>query len=132
MYEGFVYINGVEFPYPSYESGLQTRVTTVDSARMANGILKGKPVSTASKVELTWAALTAAQWSTMLQIFEQNFTFTIRYFDMVENDWITRTFYVGDRSARPFKVDKVTGRPEWWLDCQANVIDVGEEWQGNG
>lgn len=127
MYEGFVYINGVEFPYPSNESGLQTRATTVDSARMANGILKGKKVGNdLSKVELTWAALKPAQWSAMLQIFDQNFTFTIRYFDMKANDWLTKKFYVGDRTARPFKVDKNTGRPEWWLDCQANVIDTGE------
>ena len=128
MYNGFVYINDVEFPYPSHESGLQTTVTTVDSARMADGVLRAKKIGRdQSKVELTWAALTAEQWSEMLKIFKDNFYFNIRYFDMVENDWITRRFYVGDRSAQPFMVDKNTGRPRYWINCQANVIDTGEE-----
>lgn len=128
MYNGFVYINDVEFPYPSHESGLQTTVTTVDSARMADGVLRAKKIGRdQSKVELTWAALTAEEWSKMLKIFRDNFYFNIRYFDMVENDWITRRFYVGDRSAQPFMVDKKTGRPRYWINCQANVIDTGEE-----
>ena len=128
MYNGFVYINDEEFPYPSYESGLQTTITTVDSARMADGVLRAKKIGRdQSKIELTWAALTAEQWSKMLKIFKDNFYFNIRYFDMVENDWITRRFYVGDRSAQPFMVDKNTGRPRYWINCQANVIDTGEE-----
>lgn len=128
MYNGFVYINDEEFPYPSHESGLQTTITTVDSARMADGVLRAKKIGRdQSKVELTWAALTAEQWSKMLKIFKDNFYFNIRYFDMVENDWITRRFYVGDRSAQPFMVDKKSGRPRYWLNCQANVIDTGEE-----
>lgn len=128
MYNGFVYINGEEFPYPSYESGLQHSVTTVDSARMADGVLRAKKIGRdQSKVELTWAALTAEQWSKMLKIFRDNFYFNIRYFDMVENDWITRRFYVGDRTAQPFMVDKNTGRPRYWINCQANVVDTGEE-----
>lgn len=128
MYNGFVYINEVEFPYPSNESGLQTTITTVDSARMADGVLRAKKIGRdQSKVELTWAALTPEVWSRMLKIFDENFYFNIRYFDMVQNDWITRRFYVGDRSAQPFMVDKNTGRPRYWLNCQANVIDTGEE-----
>ena len=128
MYNGFVYINDVEFPYPSHESGLQHAITTVDSARMADGVLRAKKIGRdQSKVELTWAALTAEQWSSMLKIFRDNFYFNIRYFDMVENNWITRRFYVGDRTAQPFMVDKKTGRPRYWINCQANVIDTGEE-----
>ena len=128
MYNGFVYINDVEFPYPSHESGLQTTITTVDSARMADGVLRAKKIGRdQSKVELTWSALTPEVWSRMLKIFNDNFYFNIRYFDMVENNWITRRFYVGDRSAQPFMVDKRTGKPRYWINCQANVIDTGEE-----
>ena len=133
MYNGFVYINDVEFPYPSYESGLQTTVTTVDSARMADGVLRAKKIGRdQSKVELTWSILTAEQWSKMLKIFDgindgEEFVFDLRYFSMVENDWITRKFYVGDRSAQPFMVDKNTGRPRYWINCQANVIDTGRD-----
>ena len=133
MYNGFIYINDVEFPYPSHESGLQHTVTTVDSARMADGVLRAKKIGRdQSKVELTWAALTAEQWSEMLKIFDgvgdgEDFVFNLRYFSMVENDWVTRKFYVGDRTAQPFMVDKKTGRPRYWINCQANVIDTGRD-----
>jgi hypothetical protein len=126
MYNGFVYINDIAFPYPSKDSGLQTTLTTVDSARTADGVLRSKKIGRdQAKVELTWSVLTPEQWSQMLKLFENNFIFTIRYFSMVENDWVSRQFYVGDRTAKPFLVDKNTGRPKYWLDCKANVIDTG-------
>ena len=77
------------------------------------------------KIELTWNVLTPEEWSRMLQIMA-NFTFSLRYLDMVTNSFVTRTFYVGDRSAQPFMVDPDTGRPKYYLQCKANVIDVGE------
>lgn len=133
MYNGFVYINNVEFPYPSYESGLQTTSTTVDSARMADGVLRAKKIGRdKAKVELEWAILTPEMWSKMLKIFDENFYFTIKYFSMVENDWETRKFYVGDRTAQPFMVDKATGRPRFWRNCKANVIDTGDTSLGTG
>lgn len=122
---GFIYINGVAFPYPDRESGLQSVQTIVDSARNANGVMVGERVGRdMGKIELTWSVLTPEMWSQMLQIFS-NFTFSLRYLDMVTNDWVTRTFYVGDRSAKPFLCDPETGRPKYYLNCKANVIDVG-------
>lgn len=133
MYDGFIYINDTAFPYPSYESGLQTTSTSVDSARMADGVLRAKKIGRdKAKVELQWAILTPEQWSQMLQIFDTHFYFTIKYFSMITNDWETRRFYVGDRTAQPFMVDKVTGRPRFWRDCKANVIDTGDTSLGTG
>lgn len=124
---GYIYINGEPFPYPSNESGLQTTLTTVDGARMADGVFRGKKIGRdQSKVELTWRVLEPEVWARMLQIFNTSFTFTIRYFDMVRNDWHTRIFYVGDRTAQPFMVDAETGKPKYWQNCKANVIDTGE------
>lgn len=122
---GFIYINDVPFPYPSKDSGLQSVQTIVDSARNANGIMVGERVGRdMGKIELTWSVLTPETWSEMLKLFG-NFTFNLRYLDMVTNDWVTRTFYVGDRSAQPFMCDPETGRPKYYLNCKANVIDVG-------
>ena len=126
MYNGFIYINNIPFPCPSSESGLQTTLTTVDSARTADGVLRSKKIGRdQTKIELAWKVLTPEVWSNMLEIFDNNFMFSIRYFSMVKNDWIVRQFYVGDRSARPFLVDENTGRPKYWIDCKANVIDTG-------
>ena len=123
---GFIYLNGVAFPYPDKDSGLQSVQTIVDSARNANGVMVGERVGRdMGKIELTWNVLTPEEWSRMLQIMA-NFTFSLRYLDMVTNSFVTRTFYVGDRSAQPFMVDPDTGRPKDYLQCKANVIDVGE------
>lgn len=122
---GFIYINDVPFPYPDKDSGLQSVQTIVDSARNANGIMVGERIGRdMGKIELTWSVLTPETWSEMLKLFG-NFTFNLRYLDMVTNDWVTRTFYVGDRSAQPFMCDPETGRPKYYLNCKANVIDVG-------
>ena len=126
MVNGFIYINGVAFPYPSRDSGLQQVSTIVDSARTADGVMRGERIGRdMAKIELTWAVLTPDVWSRMLQQFSQ-FTFTVRYIDMVTNDWVTRKFYVGDRSAKPFMIDPETNKPKYYLDCKANIIDVGE------
>ena len=126
MANGFIYINNVAFPYPDRESGLQQISTIVDSARTADGVMRGERVGRdMGKIELTWNVLTPEVWSQMLQQFNE-FTFSVRYIDMVSNDWVTRTFYVGDRSARPFMVDPETNKPKYYLDCKANIIDVGE------
>jgi len=49
---------------------------------------------------------------------------TVRFWDMVENNWITLTMYPGDRTADVFKYDK-TGRPVAYINCKVNIIDAG-------
>ena len=123
---GFAYINNLKVPYPSSSSGLQNVATFVNSARNANGVVIGEVVGrNVSKVEITWAMLTPEEWSTILMEFDKSFYFDFRYIDMVTNDWVTRRFYVGDRSARPFMIDPKTNRPKYYVNCKANVIDVG-------
>lgn len=126
MADGFIYINDIAFPYPDKESGLQTISTLVNSARTADGVMRGEKIGRdQSKIELNWNVLTPEKWSSMLKQFD-NFFFTIKYIDMVTNDWVTRKFYVGDRSAKPYMIDPVTNKPKFYVQCKANVIDVGE------
>lgn len=126
MANGFIYINNVAFPYPDRESGLQQISTIVDSARTADGVMRGERVGRdMGKIELTWNVLTPEVWSQMLQQFSE-FTFSVRYIDMVTDAWVTRRFYVGDRSAKPFMIDSTTNRPKYYVDCKANIIDIGE------
>lgn len=125
MDNAFIYINNIKFPYPSRDSGLQTVSTFVDSARTADGVMRGERIGRdVSKIELQWSALKPDVWAKMLREFEK-FIFTVKYIDMVKNDWVTRTFYVGDRTAQPFLIDKTTNKPTWYLNCKANIIDVG-------
>lgn len=127
MYNGFIYVNAMPFPYPDKESGLQTAVTLVDAGRNAEGVMTGEVVGNPQrKIELSWSALTPEVWSEILQTFERSFVCIVSYFDMVKNDWTTRRMYVNDRSATPYLVDKETGRPKYWRNCKLNLIDTGE------
>ena len=49
---------------------------------------------------LVWNKLDAATWSEMLKEFKA-FVVTVRFPDMVSNDWLTIRMYPGDRTAQP-------------------------------
>lgn len=122
---GYIYINGTPLPYPSKDSGLQTVSTMVESARTADGVMRGERVGRdLTKIELTWNVLMPGEWANILRLL-QNFKLTVQYFDMVLNAWTVKSFYCSDRSARPYMVDKNTGRPKYYLNCSVNLIDIG-------
>lgn len=117
----------LQLPYVAYESGKQTIATVVDQARTADGIVRGSVVAKASKIELKWAVLTPAIWEQICRFFDKHFYFNCSYLDMTTNTFKTKKFYVGDRSAQPFLIDTVTGIPKYYLNCEANIIGVGEK-----
>ena len=118
--------DSIQIPFAAYESGKQTIATMVDQARTADGIVRGSVIAKANKVELKWAALSPEVWSDICTFFDKHFYFNATYYDMQTNSMQTKTMYVGDRSAQPFKMDSVTGKPLYYLNCEANIIGVGE------
>ena len=118
--------DSIQIPFAAYESGKQTIATMVDQARTADGIVRGEVIATAPKHELKWRVLTPEKWSEILTFFDKHFYFNATYTDMVTNRTVTKTFYVGDRSANPFIIDTVSGKPRYYLDCQANIIGIGD------
>jgi hypothetical protein len=113
-------------PFASNESGTQTIATMVNQARTADGIVRGSVIAKANKVELKWAALSPEVWSDICTFFDKHFYFNATYYDMQTNSMQTKTMYVGDRSAQPFLMDGITGKPKYYLNCEANIIGVGE------
>ena len=118
--------DSIQVPFAAYESGKQTIATMVDQARTADGIVRGSVIARANKIELKWAVLSPEKWSEICQFFDKHFYFNATYYDMSANAFRTKTMYVGDRSAQPFKMDSVTGKPLYYLNCEANIIGVGE------
>ena len=113
-------------PFAGDDSGKQTIATMVNQARTADGVVRGEVIATAPKLELKWRVLTPETWSQILTFFDKHFYFNATYMDMVTNRIITKSFYVGDRSANPFIVDSSDGKPRYYLDCQANIIGIGD------
>ena len=116
----------LQVPFAAYESGKQTIATMVDSARNAEGIVRGSVIAKASKIELKWAVLSPEKWAEICTFFNNHFYFDATYLDMETDTFVTKKFYVGDRSGMPFIIDDTTGEPTYYLDCQANIIGVGE------
>jgi len=125
-YGKFIIINGIEFPYPKKSGIVLQNFTLVDSSRNALGTVIGEKVGrTQYKINgLEWAILPADVWSTMCKEFD-NFTATVTFPDMVNNEMRTLTMYFGDRSAEVYIIDKTTGMPTYYIDCKCNIIDVG-------
>ena len=123
----FITINGVEIPAPAYGLGFIV-TTTVDSARNSNNVVVGQKVGRDQQKinNVVWLHLDAVTWSTILKLLE-NFYVTVKYPDMVNNTWTTRKMYVGDRTAEVYKTDPVTKLPTEYINCKANLIDVGED-----
>ena len=119
--------DSIKVPFAAYDSGKQTIATVVDQARTADGIVRGSVIAKASKIELKWAVLTPEVWSRICTFFNKHFYFNARYYDMQKNAFVTKKMYVGDRSAQPFKMDSVTGKPKYYLNCEANIIGIGEK-----
>lgn len=119
--------DSIQIPFAAYESGKQSIATMVDQARAADGIVRGSVIAKANKIELKWAVLSPEKWSEICTFFDKHFYFDAYYWDMQTNSFQTKTMYVGDRSAQPFRIDNSTGKPTYWLDCQANIIGIGEE-----
>ena len=117
----------LQLPFAAYESGKQTIATVVDQARSADGIVRGSVIAKASKIELKWAVLTPASWADICRFFDKHFYFNATYLDMTTNTFKTKKMYVGDRNAQPFLMDSVTGIPTYYLNCEANIIGVGEK-----
>lgn len=119
--------DSIQIPFAAYESGKQTIATIVDQARTADGIVRGSVIAKANKIELKWAVLSPEVWSDICTFFNNHFYFNATYYDMQTNSMQTKKMYVGDRSAQPFLMDSVTGKPTYYLNCEANIIGIGEK-----
>ena len=121
----FIYINGKEVPSP--DRGLEFLVATfVSSGKNANGEFVGQRVGRDQYKlnNLVWNKLDAATWSAMLKEF-QEFVVTVKFPDMVNNDWLTLRMYPGDRTAQPLQVG-ADGLPTMYSQCKVNIVDCGE------
>lgn len=90
-------INGVAIATPKV---FKVSLYDIDGEtyRNAKGELMRDRIGTKRKLECEWPALTMAQISPLLQTVKDEF-FTVEYPDPYEGTTVTKTFYVGDRTA---------------------------------
>lgn len=116
----------VHIPNPDIDSAEGLISTLVNSGRNALGTVTAQKIGRDNhKTSMSWKFLEKDEWERMVRFWDKNFFFNFTYYSDVAGSKITRKFYVGDRSRKPFAVD-VNGIPTAYKDCTANVIDCGE------
>lgn len=116
----------IQLPNPETSSGKNIISTLVNSGRNANAVVTAQKIGRdQEKTELAWSYLDKEVWEKMLSFWNKNFFFHFTYYNRVSGQRITRTFYIGDRSDRPFAIDS-QGIPTAYVECSANVVDTGE------
>ena len=98
-------INGVAMPQPSVYSWSLQDVSAPDSGRTEDSLMWKNRVSQKRKLKLGWKMKNTDTTAFILQSFNPEYI-DVTYFDMQDNQYETRTFYVGDREA-PVKY--------WWV-----------------
>ena len=80
------------------------------------------------KIECSFAYMEPVAFQNFLKIWDRKqggkFVNEFVVFDPRINDFRTLRMYVGDRSGRPYLVNKITSRPTFWVDIKANLIEV--------
>lgn len=103
-------INGVQMPNPTNFSVTISDISSDDSKRNARGDMLIDRITTKRKIEMEWNFISLEDMSLTLRLVKDIF-FSVEYPDPEEGKFITKTFYVGDRTAP--MLDIIDGKPMW-------------------
>lgn len=118
----------IEVPYPNVGNAPFETQVGVDSARNANYVVVAQQLGRPNeKQSMKWNAMLPEKWWEINRFVNEHFMFYCTFFSFNEGVWKVRTFYRGNATANPYKIDQLTGRPFLMLDCSLNVIDTGKE-----
>lgn len=99
---GMLTVNGKKIKTPSeMEWGLQD-VSASNAGRTQNGQMQKLRVAQKRTLKLSWSNPDPDEASAILKAFNPEY-FSVRYFDPMQNGFVTKEFYAGDRTA-PFKM----------------------------
>ena len=116
----------IQIPHPDIYSAEGLISTLVNSARNAQGVVTAQKIGRDNnKTSMSWNYLEKDEWERMVRFWDKNFFFNFTYYSDVTGTKITRKFYVGDRTRKPYAIDS-RGFPTAYKDCSANVVDCGE------
>ena len=113
-------VNGTYIPDPSsLQWGIQS-VSDQNAGRTTDGKMHVNLITRKRKLELTWNNVDFATTSEILQAVNPE-TFSVTYLDALTNTRLTKTFYVGDRSAMVYSYSDGYKR---YTNVAFNIIEV--------
>lgn len=91
-------VGGVTVKCPSQYKWEQIDVSASDAGRTEDGLMHKKKIRTVDGITLEWAYPTTAELKAILAAFSAEYI-SITYLSPTAGDFVTKTFYVGDRSS---------------------------------
>jgi len=98
-------VDGVALPQPYLYSWSLQDVSAPNAGRTEDALMHKDRVAQKRKIQLGWRMKSTAVASQILKAFNPEYV-SVRYFDIMDNQYEVRVFYVGDRES-PVKVWQV-------------------------
>lgn len=110
-------VDGATVRCPSvYKYGLQD-VSDPNAGRTEDILMHKNRVAQKVKLELEWWGLTDAEVSAVLQAFDPEYI-TVKYKDAKAGSYLTKVFYVGDRTAPMYNATLGL-----WENVKFNIVE---------
>lgn len=109
-------INGTQIPCPSSFTWKLEDVSASDAGRTEDGLMHKKRIRQVIGIELAWNAVTTETASQVLKAFDPEYI-NMSYLDPKEGGFVTKTFYVGNRSSPLYNATSGL-----WENVSFNVI----------
>ena len=91
-------VGGKTVKCPSQYKWEQIDVSASDAGRTEDGLMHKKKIRTVDGITLEWAYHTTTELKAILAAFSAEYI-SITYLSPTAGDFVTKTFYVGDRSS---------------------------------
>jgi hypothetical protein len=95
-------VGGVAVPAPSKYDWKESDVSSADAGRTEDGLMHKELITKKVHLELEWQNVSDLTAQTVLQAFSASEYFSVTYWDYRAMDYLTKTFYVGDRSVTSY------------------------------
>ena len=89
--------NSTNIPTPSKYEWKLSDVSSADAGRTEDGKMHKERITSKVHLELEWQNVNDTDAAVILAAFQPQYI-DVKYFDYKSNDFLTKTFYVGDRS----------------------------------
>lgn len=95
-------VGGVTVPPPSKYDWKLSDVSSADAGRTEDAKMHKMMIAQKVHLEFEWQNVSDSEAQTILSAFNASEYLSIKYFDYKSNAFLTKTFYVGDRSVTSY------------------------------
>lgn len=93
--------NSTDIPTPSKYQWKLSDVSSADAGRTEDGKMHKERITSKVHLELEWQNVNDTDAAAILTAFQPQYI-NVKYFDYKSNDFLTKEFYVGDRSVEAY------------------------------